>query len=193
MLIGVYGFRVSQIGAYSELMPWSWRITSDDLLNRMVPWLYGIYAFMPTCLLLMGLLKKSERAKISSNSKSKKVKKKSGQKKRRSGSDSISGVIKWVAYTAVLLGAAGGGAYYFANNQLKTMYQIEYYRGENDWEKVLKLADKQPGQLLSIQARDHALYHLDRFADEMFNYLQHPDGLMLSHAFARCVYQVLLA
>jgi len=181
LLVGVYGFRISQIDAYGELMPWSWRITKYDLLNRMIPWLYGMYGSVPACLLLMGFFKKSERAKRSSKSRSKKDKKKSGRKMRRDGSDRSGGVIKWVACTAILLGIAGGGAYYFANDQLKTMYQIEYFRGTGDWEKVLELADKQPGQLLSMQARNQALYHLGRFADEMFNYLQHPDGLMLSH------------
>ncbi len=179
LLVGVYGFRVSHIGAYSELMPWSWRTTKYDLLNRMIPWLYVMYGCMPACLLLMGFFKKSERK--TSNSKSKKDKEKSGQKMLCAGSDSSGGVIKWVACTAVLLGVAGGGAYYFVNDQLKTLYEIEYCRGESDWEKVLELADKQPGQLLSMQARNQALYHLGRFADEMFNYPQHPDGLMLSH------------
>jgi len=130
-------------------------------------------------LLLMGFLKESKRETRSS--KSKKDKKKSRRKMWRAGSDSSGGVIKWVACTAVLLGVAGGGAYYFVNDQLKTLYEIEYCRGESDWEKVLELADKQPGQLLSMQARNQALYHLGRFGDEMFNYLQHPDGLMLSH------------
>jgi len=182
LLIGVYGFRVSHIEAYSELMPWSWRITSDDLLNRMIPWLYAMYGSVPVCLLLMGFLKKSECAETISKRKSKKDNKKSRQKMWRVGSDKSGGVIKWIVSTAVLLGVAGGGAYYFANDQLRTLYQIEYYRGEGNWEKVLELANKQPGQLLSIQARNQALYHLGRFADEMFNYLQHPDGLMLSHA-----------
>lgn len=182
LLIGVYGFGVSHIEAYSELMPWSWRTTKYDLLNRMIPWLYGMYGCVPACLLLMAFLKKSERGKRSNKRKGQKDKKKSRQKIWRAGIDSSSGVNKWVACTAVLLGVAGSGAYYFANDQLKTMYQIEYCRGENDWEKVLELADKQPEQLLSMQARNQALYHLGRFADEMFNYLQHPDGLMLSHA-----------
>ncbi|MFC1604758.1 DUF6057 family protein [Planctomycetota bacterium] len=182
LLIGVYGFGVSHIEAYSELMPWSWRITKYDLLNRMIPWLYGMYGCVPACLLLMGFLKKSERAKRSIKRKSKRDNKKSGQKVWRPGSDRGGGFIKWLACTAVLLGVAGSGAYYFVNDQLKTLYEIEYCRGENDWEKVLELADKQPGQLLSMQARNQALYHLGRFADEMFNYLQHPDGLMLSHA-----------
>jgi hypothetical protein len=180
LLIGVYGFGVSHIGAYSELMPWSWRITKYDLSNRMIPWLYVMYGCMPGCLLFMGLFKESKRETRSS--KSKKDKKKSSKKTRLAGSDSSSGVIKWVASTVVLLGIAGGGAYYFANEQLKTLYEIEYYRGEGEWEKVLALADKQPGQLLSMQARNQALYHLGRFGDEMFNSRQHPDGLMLSHA-----------
>jgi len=179
LLIGVYGFGVSHIGAYSELMPWSWRITKYDLSNRMIPWLYVIYGCMPACLLFMGFFKESERETRSS--KRKKDKKKSSKKMWRAGSDSSSGVIKWIACTVVLLGIAGGGAYYFVNDQLKTLYEIEYCRGEGDWEKVLELADKQPGQLLSMQARNQALYHLGRFGDEMFNYQQHPDGLMLSH------------
>jgi hypothetical protein len=78
-------------------------------------------------------------------------------------------------------GSCRGGAYYFVNDQMKMLYAVEYYRGKGDWEKVLELADKQPGQLLAMQARNQALYHLGRFADEMFNYQQHPDGLMLSH------------
>ena len=179
LLIGIYGFGVSQIGAYSELMPWSWRITENDLSNRMVPWLYVMYGCVPVCLLLMGFLKKTERTKKSN--KRKKDNKKSRQRILHPESDRSGGIIKWIAITAVLLGVAGGGVYYLANVQLKTLYQIEYYRGMSDWEKVLELADKQPGQLLSIQARNQALYHLGRFSDEMFNYLQHPDGLMLSH------------
>ncbi len=182
LLIGVYGFGVSHIGAYSELMPWSWRITSDDLLSRMIPWLYGMIPWLYGMIVLMGFLKESERKTRSGKKKRKKDKKKAGQKMWHPGSDKSGGVIKWVARTTVLLGVAGGGAYYFANDQLRTLYQIEYYRGKRDWEKVLELADKQPGQLLSMQARNQALYHLGRFADEMFNYLQHPDGLMLSHA-----------
>ncbi len=178
LLIGVYGFGVSHIEAYSELMPWSWRIMKYDRLNRMIPWLYGMYGYMPVCLLLIGFLKESKREMRSSKRNSKK---KSRQKMWRAGSDSSNGVIKWIAHTVVLLGLAGGGAYYFVNDQLKTLYEIEYYRGEGDWQKVLELADKQPGQLLSMQARNQALYHLGRFGDEMFKYLQHPDGLMLSH------------
>ena len=182
LLIGVYGFGVSRIEAYGELMPWSWRIMKYDLLNRMIPWLYVMYGCMPACLVLMGFLKESPHETRSSKGKSKKDKKMSGQKMWRAGSDnSSSGVIKWIACTVILLGIAGGGAYYFMNDQLKTLYEIEYCRGEGDWEKVLKLADKHPGRLLSMQARNQALYHLGRFGDEMFNYLQHPDGLMLSH------------
>jgi hypothetical protein len=182
LLIGVYGFGVSHLEAYSELMPWSWRITKYDLLNRMIPWLYGMYGCMPTFLLLMGFLNESKRKTSIGRWKNKKDKKKSRQKMRRTGSDSSGRVIKWVACTAVLLGVAGGGIYYFVNDQLKTLYEIEYCRGQSNWEKVLELAEKQPGQLLSMQARNQALYHLGRFGDEMFNYLQHPDGLMLSHA-----------
>jgi hypothetical protein len=141
LLIGVYGFGVSHIGAYSELMPWSWRITKYDLLNRMIPWLYGMYGCVPACLLLMGFLKESEREKRSNKRKSKKDKKKSRQKMWRAGSDSRGGSrtarTKWVACTAVLLGVVGGGAYYFVNDQLKTLYEIEYCRGESNWEKVL--------------------------------------------------------
>jgi len=184
LLIGVFGFGVSRIEAYGELMPWSWRIMKYDLLNRMIPWLYGMYGCMPACLLLMGSVKESKRKTRSS--KRKKDRKKSRQKIQRAGSDSRGGVIQWIASTVVLLGIAGGGVYYFVNDQMKTLYEIEYYRGKGDWEKVLELADKQPGQLLAMQARNQALYHLGRFADEMFNYLQHPDGLMLSHvAFAK--------
>jgi hypothetical protein len=180
LLLGVYGFGVSHIGAYSELMPWSWRITKYDLSNRMIPWLYGLLGCMPMCLLLMGFLKESERQTGSSKRKSKKDKKKSRQKMWFAVSSSSS-IINWIAYTVVLLGIAGCGIIYFVNDQLKTLYEIEYYRGERDWEKVLELADKQPGQLLSMQARNQALYHLGRFGDEMFKYQQHPDGLMLSH------------
>ena len=179
LLIGVYGFGVSRIEAYGDLMPWSWRTMKYDLLNRMIPWLYGMYGCMPACLLFMGSVKKSKRKTRSS--KRKKDKRHSRQKMKRAGSDSHGGVIQWIAGMVVLLGVAGGGAYYFVNDQMKTLYEIEYYRGKGDWEKVLELADKQPGQLLAMQTRNQALYHLGRFADEMFNYLQHPDGLMLSH------------
>jgi tetratricopeptide (TPR) repeat protein len=129
----------------------------------------------------MGFLRESKRETRRDKRKSKKHKKKSRQKMWRAGSDSNGGIINWIAYTAVLLGIGGCGVYYFVNVQLKTLYEIEYYRGESDWEKVLELADKQPGQLLSMQARNQALCHLGRFGDEMFNYQQHPDGLMLSH------------
>ncbi len=179
LLIGVYGFGVSRIEAYGELTPWSWRITKYDLLNRMIPWLYGLYGCMPAYLVLMGFVKKVKRKTISP--KRRKDKKKNRQQTRLPGSSAQGGILRWLAYTGALLGIAGGGTYYFANDQMKTLYEIEYYRGKGDWEKVLELADKQPGQLLAMQARNQALYHLDRFADEMFNYRQHPDGLMLSH------------
>ncbi len=179
LLIGVYGFGVSRIEAYGELTPWSWRITKYDLLNRMIPWLYGIYGCVPVCLLLMGFVKEGKREARSH--KKKKDKKKTRQKTRLAGSNARGGILRWLAYTATLLAIAGGGAYYFANDQIKTLYEIEFHRGKGDWEKVVELADKQPGQLLAMQARNQALYHLGRFADEMFNYQQHPDGLMLSH------------
>jgi len=131
LLIGVYFFEVSRVDAYSDLMPWSWRITKYDLSNRMIPWLYGMYGCVPLYLLLMGFFKKSETAKTSSKRKGKKDKKKSRQRVWSTGSDGSS-VIKWVAYTAILLGVAGGGAYYFANDQLRTLYKIEYYRGKDD-------------------------------------------------------------
>ena len=184
LLIGVYGFAVSRVEAYGELMPWSWRITKYDLLNRMVPWLYVMYGCMPACLLLMGLLKEPERETQSGRRKG--GKKKSRQKMWRAESNSRAGVVQWLACTVALFGVAGGGAYYFVNDQMKTLYEIEYCRGKGDWEKVLRLANEQPGQLLAMQARNQALYHLGRFADEMFSYQQHPDGLMLSHiAFAK--------
>ena len=180
LLIGVYGFGVSRIEAYGELMPWSWRITKYDLSNRMIPWLYGMVGCMPACLLLMGFVKEGKHE--TKSSKRKKDKKKSRQKIRGVASDTHNGIVHWLAYTITLLAVAGGGTCYFANDQLKTLYEIEYYRGMGDWEKVLELAEEQPGQLLAMQARNQALYHLGRLADEMFNYQQHPDGLMLSHA-----------
>jgi len=181
LLVGVYGFGLSHSHAYSELMPWSWRITKYDLLNKMLPCLYGMLGCVPLCLLLMGFLKERKRETRGHRRKNKKDKKKSERKMGRAGSDSR-GMIKWVAYTVVLLSVASGGAYYFTNGQLKTLYEIEYHRGEGHWERVLQLADKYPGQFLSIQARNQALYHLGRFGDEMFNYQQHPEALMLSYA-----------
>ena len=181
MLIGVYGFGVSRLDAYGEFMPWSWRITKYDLLNRMIPWLYVMLGCVPACLLLLGLwgLRRPETRR--SRKKRKESRKKAARKARWAGL-ARSGAAKWVAYTAVLLGAASAGAYHFANDQRRTLYEIEYHRGRRHWEKVLALADRCPGQFLSIQARDQALYHLGRFADEMFDYQQHADALMLSHA-----------
>jgi hypothetical protein len=184
LLIGVYGFGASRIEAYGELTPWSWQVTKYDLLNRMVPWLYGMYGCIPVSLLLMGFLKVGKHE--TRNRKRKKDKKKTRQKMAGAGNNRRASIIQWLASTMVLLGITSGGVYYFANDQMKTLYEIEYYRGNGEWEKVLELADKQPGQLLAIQARNQALYHLGRFADEMFHYRQHPDGLMLSHnAFAK--------
>ena len=180
LLIGVHGFGVSRVEAYGELMPWSWQIRKYAPLNRMIPWLYGMYGCMPACLLLMGFVK--DRRRETRDSKRREDKRQSRRAVRRAGRDSRGGVIRWVACTTALLGVAGGGAYCFVNDQLKTLYEIEYYRGKHDWAKVLELADEQPGQLLAMQARNQALYHLGRFADDMFHYQQHPDGLMLSHA-----------
>jgi len=180
LAIGVYGFGASRIAAYGDLMPWSWQTAKYDLLNRMSPWLYGMYGCVPVCLLLMGCPKTSGREIRDGRKRT--DKKKPRREPARAASNRGVRVIRWAACTAALLGVAAGGVYSVANDPLRTLYQIEYYRGEHDWEKVVQLADKQPGQLLAMQARNQALYHLGRFADEMFNYRQHPDGLLLSHA-----------
>ena len=181
---GVCVFGVSIIDAFSDLLPFSWKVISYEPGRRMITIVYLLYLLMPLTAFVLGLW--NIFAQLTAKGKHKEP-----DKTKRSGSlHSLINTIflwylernrfRWIIETLVLLGIAVGVVFLSYDKEKKTLFEVDYYACRKMWPEVLNAARSHLDSLIVIHEVNRALYHTDRLNTELFSYPQHPGALFLS-------------
>ena len=172
---GVLIFGVSIIDAFSDLLPFSWKIISYESRKRMVVIIYILYLLLPLTTLAGGLWRKfriSTPASQKQEQDSKtQIRVNSWLKKPK---------LRYAVESLLLFGIAFAAVFFSHDNKRKTELEVDYYARHRMWPQVLVAARRHPDSFPIIHAVNRALYHTGRLGYEMFSHLQHPDALFLT-------------
>jgi len=185
-ILGVLIFQISIIDAFSNLLPFTWKILKYDARKRAVVIVYLLYLLPPLTLLVFGLWralgKKLHFAKNRPGRKS--------AKKRRNHISNLSAKIfswysgslklKCVIELLLLIAIAGGTVFFSRNDNLRTRFKVDYYAYHKMWPNLLISARRNPTDPLIANAVNRALYQTGRLGYDMFSWPQHKDYLFLS-------------
>jgi len=181
---GVLVFGVSIIDAFSDLLPFSWKVTFHKTGKRMVIIVYILYLLLPLTALVLGLWQ------IFARMIAKWKPRREVQKERSSNSSkSVARIfswyfrhkrLRWMIESLVLFGIAVGAVFFSRDIEKKTLFAVDYYACHRMWPKVLVAARRHPDSFPIIYAVNLALSHTGRLSYDMFSYLQHPDALFLT-------------
>jgi hypothetical protein len=188
---GVLVFGSSIIDAFSELLPFSWRIyffVTDKSMNIIV---CILYLLLPLTLLTLGLWQIFAKGRNLANAIAGPKRRKKSQKKKRSKSFkelaaavfswyTRSPVFKWVIESLVLFAIAGAAVFFSYDKKRKTEFEVDYYAYHRMWPEVLQAARRYPDNFFVIHAVNRALYHTGRLSYDMLSWPQHSDTLLLS-------------
>ena len=180
-MLGVMVFGVSIIDAFSNLLPFSWKILNYEVRKRGVRIIYAIYLLSPLILVVYGLgqrlwkrfsdVKKparKHRSKITS------LPFKISSWYRRSPK------LEFFAGLLLLLLIAGSTVFFSRNDTIRTRFKVDYYSFHKKWPELLTAAQHHPDNPFIIHAVNRALYHVGRLGYDMFSWPQEPDYLFLS-------------
>jgi hypothetical protein len=186
---GVLLFKVSIIDAFSNLLPFSWKILRFEECKRMVIMVYILYLLMPLTALGWGLWRTFVRRltfspnqpnayKANSND----VKKPAKQKPLTATFSWYSGapVLRWFIESCFLLAIASIAVFFYHDKKAKALFEVDYYACHKMWPEVLQAASSNSGDYFIVHAVNQALYHTGRLGYDMFCYPQHPDTLLLT-------------
>jgi hypothetical protein len=168
--------------AFVLLTPWS-----DPLVAGMRPFLraltFLLYAFAPLMLLLAAVraMLATRTGRASANSSARRA----GRQAAAKGRGRItSGLVRpWAAAAAPTLVLAAGLALTYSRFD-KAFMQSNAYCRQRQWNKIIDLAARLPGQVSNVHFThnlDRALFHLGRLPYAMFHFPQSPDALLLTH------------
>ncbi len=183
---GVLIFGVSIINAYSELLPFSWKIVDRVTHEETFDVVYVLYLLVPLAALGLGLRRRflttgagpaehrGSRAKRRSKAKHPKLLTRirllyTGKPKFR-----------WIVQSLVLLAVAGGAVFASYSGKRKIEFEVVYYGSAKMWGRLLRSARGHPGNHRVTNAVNRALYHTGRLGYDMFSYPQHPEGFLLT-------------
>lgn len=175
-LLGVLIFGVSANEAFTDLLPFSTKILSQQTRRKMVEALYVLYLLLPSTALLLGLWRLSAGRKIKQRSLRKSHKLRAKILSWHTGSP----VFKWSLESALLLLFSGTAVFFFTDYKLRTILQADYYAYHKMWPQVLAAYRRHPNSFFIVHAVNRALYHTGRLPYDMFKYNQHPDTLFLT-------------
>jgi len=202
---GTFVFGVNIIDAFSESLPFSWKILFHKTRRRMVTIVFILYLFLPLTALGLGLLRLFVRSLAlppdqPNASKAtpdlirwkEKVKKKPPSKYSKPIAAILSlytgtPVLRWTIESLVLFVIAGAAVLFSYDNKIKTVLEIDYYACHKMWPQVLQVARRNRQTYFVIHAVNRALYHTGQLSSEMFSYKQYPYALFLNakeHIFA---------
>jgi len=94
---------------------------------------------------------------------------------------------KWAAQMAVVLLAAGAGAWFASDNRQRIVLKMDYYACREKWSQVLDTAEMMPSGKSHLRCSKNimlALHHTGRLGDEMFCYMQSPRMELLTSVLA---------
>ncbi len=175
-LLGVIVFGVSTNEAFTDLLPFSDKILSQQTRRKMIEAVYVLYLLPPLTAFVWGLWR------VSAGKKSERKPRRKSSKLRSSLFSWYTGsaVLKWSVESSVLFVLAGTAVFSFHDNELKTILQVDYYAYHKMWPKVLAAYHRHPNSFFVVHAVNRALYHTGRLPYDMFAYNQHPNTLFLT-------------
>jgi hypothetical protein len=185
-VVGLLVFGVSSIDAYSNLMPFSWKILKYGPRRRSLTIVYVLYLLAPVTLLMFGLWRRF-REKL--HFAQKPAGRRSRKKRRARISNSPAKAFFWYSRSPklrffvssfLLIAIAGSLCVYCRNEDLKTRFRVDYYAYHKMWPELLRSAKHNPDDPFIAHAVNRALYHVGRLGYDMFCWPQHPDYLFLS-------------
>ncbi|NLH40279.1 MAG: hypothetical protein GX448_00420 [Planctomycetes bacterium] len=169
-VLGVLILRISVDNAYTELLPFSWRIVSLPSRERLIATVYVAY-LLPVAGVLAGALRHLWRDR-----RPEPAKHKSGFLARSLGKP----VVSWTLGTIVLFAVGGGTAWLARDAGRKALLEIHHYACRRMWPQVLDAARHCPADACVINAIDRALYHQGRLGQDLFLYAQEPEALVVT-------------
>jgi hypothetical protein len=180
---GVLVFGVSIIDAFSDLLPFSWKVIYHKAGKRMVIIVYLLYLLLPLTALVLGLWQRFARI-VSKRKSNRKAKAELGSKPSKSAARIFSWYfrhrrLKWIVESLVLFGIAVGTIFFYRDIERKTLFEVDYYAYHEMWPDVFKAARRHLDSFSIIHQVNRALYHSDRLNIEMFSYPQHSGTLFL--------------
>jgi len=172
---GVLVFGVSIAEAFTELLPCSDKILSHETRKRFIEVIYILYLLVPLTALALGFWQILVKSK---------VKGKPGGEFPKADSKTPSWytgrpVLRW-SFESCLVLAIAGTAFFYHENERKTVLEADYYAYNKMWPEVLATYRRHPNSFFIVHAVNRALYHTGRLGVDMFSYNQHPDTLFLT-------------
>ena len=185
-ILGVLIFQVNIIDAYSNLLPFTWKILNYGARKRAVTTVYVLYLLPPLTLVIFGLWRTPwKRLHFAQNQPGTK-----SAKKRRNHISNLPAKIfswyrhslklKWAVESLLLLAVAGSIIFFSRNENLRTRFKVDYYAYHKMWPDLLMSAQQNPTDPFISHAINRALYHVGRLGYDMFSWPQHKDYLFLS-------------
>jgi len=165
---GVLLFNVSIIDAFSNLLPFSWKILQFEPCKRMVIMVYTLYLLLPLTTLGLGLWQTFMKKKI-------REKPHAGMLSRYTTTP----MLKWFIESCMLFAIAGTAVLFCHDKKVRAFFEVDYYACHKMWPEVLQAASSHSDDFFIVHAVNQALYHTGRLGYDMFCYPQHPDTLFL--------------
>ncbi|MEA3227348.1 MAG: DUF6057 family protein, partial [Planctomycetota bacterium] len=168
-ILGVLVFGASAVSAFSDLMPFSWKILSYKGRSRLINTVYVLYLFLPVTMLALAFWKDVLSPRIYIRLLSRR--KKSKPKTRLS-------IFRPVVESFALFGIASAAVFFSYDAEKRTLSAVHYYACNRMWPQVLVEARRYPGNSFVVNAVNRALHHTGRLGYDMFCWPQHPDVLL---------------
>jgi len=181
---GVLVCGVSIVDAFSDLLPFSWKVTANKADRRMITIVYLVYLLIPLTALALGLWQVFVKLLANRGHK--------GQGRGRPAGKLIKLVtsiyscyfehnkVRWTIGTLILFGIAVGVVFLSYDIERKALFEVDYYSCQKMWPQVLKAARNNLDSYAVIHAVNRALYHTGRLNVDMFSYPQHSGTLFLT-------------
>jgi len=185
-VLGRLIFGVSLIDAFSNLLPFSWKILNYDARKRAITIVYVLYLIPPLTLLIIGLWQMLRKRRYSRKKRNEKA---SGRKQRPVVFNLPTRVSVWfrrspklhhAAGLSLLLAVTGCAVFFSRNENLRTRFKVDYCAYHKKWLDLLTSAQRCPTDPFVAYTVNRALYHRGRLGYDMFSWPQHPDCLFLS-------------
>jgi hypothetical protein len=190
-IVGVLVFKVSIIDAYSELLPFSWKIADYTHPEKLIEPVYALYLLIPFIVIvfaLWGLFTRHRffllHIKGSGRAKSRKRKQKKNAPDKSTDIDkttaSYKSKISFCSELLFLFAIVAGTVIFFFNSERKAIFEVDYYLGKKQWKKVLETGFNHQNNDHIVHALNRALYHLGLLSSDMFCFKQSMRSFMLS-------------
>ncbi|MHC4337111.1 MAG: DUF6057 family protein [Planctomycetota bacterium] len=176
----VGGFLISGVSiaeAFTELLPCSDKILAHEARRRFIEAIYMLYLLVPLTALALAFWHIFVESKVKKKLHSKFLKAAAKTPSWYTGKP----VLRWSLKSCLVLTIAGT-AFFYHDNELKTVLEADYYAYNGMWPEVLAAYRRHPNSFFVVHAVNRALYHTGRLGGDMFSYNQHPDTLFLTSA-----------